>query len=229
MIGELIHIDKILTLALNGSISLFLDGVATSATATLTWIPLAVVFLYIVIKNNDMSGIFMIVAAVGLCIFIADQTASTIFKPMICRYRPANDPQLMYLVDIVNDYRGGRYGFFSSHAANTFAVATFCSLLVRYRNLSIGLFSWAVLNCWTRVYLGVHYVGDLIVGTFFGLIVGACVYGVFVRLRKHKTTLPRYYSETQTMTGYAIKDIQVLILVLVSTYIYVLFSALFIR
>ena len=229
MIGELIHIDKILTLALNGSFSLFLDGVATSATATLTWIPLAVVFLYIVIKNNDMSGIFMVIVAVGLCIFIADQTASTIFKPMICRYRPANDPQLMYLVDIVNDYRGGRYGFFSSHAANTFAVATFCALLVRYRLLPIGLFSWAILNCWTRVYLGVHYFGDLIVGMFFGIIVGAFVYGVFVRLRKHRTMLSRYYSETQTMTGYAIKDIQVLILALVSTYIYVLFSALFIK
>lgn len=229
MIGELIHIDEILTLVLNGSNSLFLDGVATSATATLTWIPLAVVFLYIVIKNNDMSGIFMVIIAVGLCIFIADQTASTIFKPMICRYRPTNDPQLMYLVDIVNDYRGGRYGFFSSHAANTFAVATFCALLIRHRMLTVGLFSWAILNCWTRVYLGVHYVGDLTVGMIFGLIAGAFVYGMFARLRKHRTMLPRYYSGTQTMTGYAIKDIQILILALVSTYVYVLFSALFIR
>ena len=119
--------------------------------------PLSILLFYLIIRNNDLPGIGGTPLALGLCILLADQMASTVFKPWVGRFRPTNDPSLMYAVDVVNGYRGGKFGFFSSHAANTMAIATFLSLLVRQKSLSLWLYSWALLNCWTRVYLGVHY------------------------------------------------------------------------
>lgn len=182
MLEHLIAADRALTLALNGSDSLFFDGLAWTATSTVVWMPLALVLLYVVIRNNDFPGIFLTVCSVACCILVADQVASSVFKPLVMRFRPTHDPELMFLVDTVNDYRGGLYGFFSSHASNTFAVATFVSLLMRRRGLTLTLFFWALFNCWTRVYLGVHFVGDLLVGALFGLLTGVAVYALHLRL-----------------------------------------------
>ena len=126
-------------------------------TATVTWLPAVVVLLYVIIRAGEMRDICLTVLALALCILLADQVASGIFKPLVARPRPAGDPSLMYLVDVVGGYRGGKYGFFSSHASNTFAVAVFLSLLVRHKPFTWVLLSWALLNCWSRVYLGVHW------------------------------------------------------------------------
>ena len=145
------HIDQILTLWLNGSHSLYVDGIAWAATHTVTWIPTMIVLVYVIVRNNNLSGMATVILSLGLCILLADQVASTICKPLVARFRPTNDPFIMYSVDVVNAYRGGNYGFFSSHAANTTAVATFLSLIIRHRPLTWCVYSWALLNCWTRV------------------------------------------------------------------------------
>ena len=85
----------------------------------------------------------------------------------------------MHVVDVVHDYRGGSYGFFSAHASNTFSVAVFLSLLFRRRLLGLLVVSWAVINSYTRIYLGVHYLGDVLVGTLFGLLIGSSMYGLY--------------------------------------------------
>ena len=141
MLEQLIELDRHITLALNGSSSLFFDGVAKTATSTFTWIPMALVFLYVIVRNNKFRDICFIIVSMALCVLISDQVASGICKPLFERYRPAQDPSLMYMVDIVDGYRGGLYGFFSSHAANTFSVALFVSLLIRHKALSMGLVS----------------------------------------------------------------------------------------
>ena len=153
MLETLRHIDQTLTLFLNGSQSLFLDGVAATATQTATWIPVAVVLLYVLIRNNNLRAVGTILLAIALSILLADQGASSVCKPRFGRLRPTHEPSIMYAIDVVNGYRGGKFGFISSHAANTFAVATLLTLLVRGRRLAIVLFGWALLNCWTRVYL----------------------------------------------------------------------------
>ena len=127
MLQTLNQIDQTLTLSLNGSHSLFLDGVAATATQTITWMPVAVVLLYVVIRNNDLRAVGTIVLAIALSILIADQGASSICKPLFGRLRPTHEPSIMYAVDVVNGYRGGKFGFISSHAANTFAVTTLLS------------------------------------------------------------------------------------------------------
>jgi len=205
MFEQILQADRALTLWLNGSDSLFMDGIAWTATSTAVWMPLAVALLYTIIRNNDLPDIFLIILSVALGILIADQVASSLFKPMVARLRPSHDPELMYLVQTVNGYRGGLYGFFSSHASNTFAVATFLTLLLRRRGVALVLFAWALLNCWTRVYLGVHYVGDLLVGAAFGAMTGTCMFCLYRRtsklLRQHSTCQARISACTQTEEG----------------------------
>lgn len=224
MLEQILELDQRLTLFLNGSDSLFWDGVARTATHTATWIPLAVVLLYVIIRNNDARNIGLILLSMGLCVLIADQVASGICKPLFARYRPAQNPSIMYLVDIVDGYRGGKYGFFSSHAANTFSLALFVSLLIRHKALTCGLISWALLNCWTRVYLGVHYVGDLLVGTIFGSAVGVLIYFLFKKVSKLEID-ESHRPEIQTSTGYSPDDAHLLLSALLLSYIYVVIRA----
>lgn len=112
---ELIQFDQRLLLALNGSDSLFWDHFMTGITSTVAWLPVAVVLIYVIIKNNSMREVGLIIGMVALAILVADQFSSSFCKPYFARFRPAQDPQLMYLVDVVDGYRGGRYGFISSH------------------------------------------------------------------------------------------------------------------
>lgn len=176
MFDKILQFDTQLTLLLNGSDSQWLDQFALVSTATITWIPLATLLVYVLVRNNKWENFLIVVLGIALAITLADQMASGICKPLVARLRPTQDPALAHVIDIVGDYRGGRYGFFSSHAANTCAVATFLALLFRNRALTIALYSWSLLNCWTRVYLGVHYVGDLLVGVLWGVFVGWVVY-----------------------------------------------------
>lgn len=209
MLEQIINTDTALTLLINGSHSLWLDGFAMAVTSTITWIPAALILLYVIIRHGDTRDIILTVLAVGLCVLIADQIASGLFKPLVGRWRPTNDPILMLSVDVVNGYRGGRFGFFSSHAANTFAIATFLALLIRHRLLSIVMFTWAMLNGWSRIYLGVHYLGDVLVGTLCGILVGTFVYWLYGHLcSKRERVVPSF--DVQTASGFAILDARLL-------------------
>ncbi len=222
MLEQLDQLDRALTLAINGSDSIFLDGIAMAATATVTWIPVAAVLLYVILKNNRPWEALLIVLGIALAITLADQVASSVCKPFFQRYRPSQDPEIMHLVDIVNGYRGGRYGFFSSHAANTFAVAVFVSLLTRHRGLSCALVSWAVLNCWTRLYLGVHYVGDVLAGTLWGIFAGWLAYRLCLGLHS------RFASAPPLSQNYADRDVRLLIYSLLLTYLALPFAGIII-
>jgi undecaprenyl-diphosphatase len=179
MLETLNNIDTQLTLLLNGSDSVMLDTIAVTATKTGTWIPLGILLLYVLIRMKHWKNALLVVLCVALAITLADQMASGIFKPLVARLRPSHNPELQGVIDLVGDYRGGRYGFFSSHAANTCAVAVFLSLLFRNKLFTLAICSWALVNSWTRLYLGVHYVGDITVGLLWGTFVGWMVYRLY--------------------------------------------------
>ena len=180
---ELIHFDKQLLLWCNGSDSLFIDYMVTTLTNAKTWIPLYLALLYVVVKNNKSAKeVFYILAAAGLCVFLAGGLDDMIVKPLVARWRPTHDPEIGMLVDVVDGYRGGNYGFFSAHACNTFSIAVFFSLLMRFRPLVAAMILWSLTNCWTRLYLGVHYPGDITVGLIWGGIVGYVVYRLYCRV-----------------------------------------------
>lgn len=223
---QLIELDKHLLLALNGSESLYFDMLMHTLTNAWTWVPLYISLLYIVLNNNEnVQKIVLILACVGLCVLLAGTVDDAIVKPMVARWRPTHDPQIGMLVDIVDGYRGGDYGFFSAHASNTFSIAVFFCWLIRSRLLSTTLVIWSLINCWTRIYLGVHYPGDILVGLTWGAIVGTAVYIFYYRMARHFSAKMNYVSSHYTTTGYQRKDINVPISVFVFTLLYAFLRA----
>jgi len=222
----LIELDKELLLAVNGSSSLFLDGLVKTLTTATTWIPLYVALFYLVLKNNDsVQKILLIVACAGLCVFLAGSLDDMIVKPTVARWRPTHDPQIGVLVDIVNGYQGGNYGFFSAHASNTFSIAVFFSLLIRSRMLTSFLVLWSLINCWTRMYLGVHYPGDILCGLLWGGLVGTGVWWLHGRIARRWAVSRSFVSVQYTSAGYQVDDVDVVISVLCFTFVYAILRA----
>lgn len=222
----LIQFDKQLLLAINGSDSLFVDGLAVALTTAATWIPLYLALFFLVLRNNEnMRQILLIVGCAALCVVLAGTVDDTIVKPGVARLRPTHDLQIGMAVDVVNGYRGGSYGFFSAHAANTFSIAVFFSLLVRSGMLSFLLVLWSLVNCWTRMYLGVHFPGDILCGLLWGGLSGTSVYYLYYRVSGRMPARMNFISSQYTSTGYQLMDVDVVIGVLFLTFIYTIIRA----
>ena len=226
---ELIQFDKQLLLMLNGSDSAYLDGVVMTLTNAFTWVPLYLALLFVVIKNNvNWKNVLLIVGCAGLCVLLAGTVDDEIVKPLVARWRPTHDPQIGSLVDVVDGYRGGNYGFFSAHASNTFSIALFFSQLVRSRQLTVALVVfYSLVNCWTRLYLGVHYPGDITVGLLWGALVAVAVYRLYSLVQARLCPVRRNTSARYTSSGYEHHTIYVPLFVLVLTYAYALVRPLF--
>ncbi len=224
-VTDWIAFDQQLLLRLNGSDSLFWDNLMTGITSTVAWLPAGVVLFYVFFKNNSMREVGLVVVFFALTILVADQFSSSFCKPYFARFRPTQDPQLMYLVDVVDGYRGGLYGFISSHAANTFGVFAFVSLLVRNAWMTCSLGFWAALCSYSRIYLGVHYPGDILCGTVWGLLSGGLCYLLFVYCRRKLSPEKRFISSQYTSTGYAVADLDLFQTVLYLTYVVLLLRA----
>ena len=223
----LVDIDRTLLAFFNGSESLYVDNLAVALTSGFTWIPLYMSLLYVVIKNSEtMKQIMLVIGCVCLCIILSDGLADFIMKPMVGRFRPSQDPLLKYAVDVVNGTRGTLYGFFSAHASNTFCIAVFFSLLVRNSKFVTAMIAWSLVNCWTRMYLGLHYPGDILAGLLWGGMVGAFVYFVYIKAYLRMYPDFNYISSQYTTTGYNRVDIDIVLLVLTLTLLYAVMRSL---
>lgn len=205
MLDQLITYDQWLLLVVNHWHCAWADTAMWIISGKATWIWLYVLMIamvfrrcYALSKTHSLRlpwwaiGLLTVVAVAGSA-GIADFVSSGIIKHAVCRWRPTHDPGLSALVHIVNGYRGGRFGFVSSHAADTFAAALAFSLFWNYTSdnkkranllVTLPLMIWVLLNCYSRVYLGVHYPGDIVGGLCVG---GAVAALLFLGLR---TVLP---------------------------------------
>ena len=172
MVEKILVYERDLFFMLNGSDSPFLDRFMWLYSGKAVWLPLAFFILVVLLYKKKWRESILILLAIVLVITLCDQFASHVCKPIFTRFRPTHHPDFMDQVKTVFDYRGGRYGFISSHAANAFGFATFMSLLFRYRLFTWTIFLWAALTAYTRVYLGVHFISDIVPGAIAGVFFG---------------------------------------------------------
>ena len=192
MLEQLLHIDTEILLAINGWHAPWADTLMWIVSAKETWIPLYLLLVGLLVwryRKPAMTSvkwlqkvpacvvmIVMIVMAVGAADFIA----SGILKDLVARPRPSRVPELEGVLHIVNGYRSGQYGFVSSHAANTMACGLLFALIWRKKIATIGLMLWVAMNCYSRMYLGVHYPLDIIGGLVVGALVAVAAYGALL-------------------------------------------------
>ncbi len=180
MLETLQQLDQQILIFLNGFHSPFWDKFMWVFTGKWTWIPMYATILYVLLKNFNIYISVFTTIAIALTILYADQICASAIRPMVERMRPSNlDNPISDIIHIVNGKRGGRYGFPSCHAANSFALAFFIMLLFKRGWLTLFMLLWATTNSYSRVYLGVHYPGDLIAGLIVGLSGALIVYYLY--------------------------------------------------
>ncbi|HLN53799.1 MAG TPA: phosphatase PAP2 family protein [Lentimicrobium sp.] len=193
----LTELDRNLFLAINGWYSPFFDTLMYWLSQKFIWAPLYAVLLFMIWKVYR-KGFLIALPLIVLMVTLTDQVSVLFFKDVFERLRPCHDPALEGLVRIIRNHCGGSYGFISSHASNTFGVAVFSGtvLRIRYKWVLPVLLFWASAICYSRVYLGVHFPGDVIVGAIVGAITGYLIvllfYWLIRKMRmKHLNVSPK--------------------------------------
>lgn len=188
MLEQLIHIDTEILLAINGWHAPWADRLMWIISAKATWIPLYALLIGLLAwryrkpASRSMKWLqkvpvcVVLIVVIAAAIGLADFIASGILKEWVARPRPTRVPELEGVLHLVNGYKSGRYGFVSSHAANTMACALLFSLIWRNKIATIGLMLWVAMNCYSRMYLGVHYPTDILGGLIVGSLVAVAAY-----------------------------------------------------
>lgn len=170
---------------------IFLNSLGTSTwdpfwmayTSKFNWIPLYAILLYLIFKQMQLKAFLTTIVVVTLMILVTDQTTN-LFKNGFHRLRPCHLAELIDGMRLVKSYCGGQYGFFSGHASNTMAAAVFIGLTLkkRFKFLFPILIVWAIMMGYSRIYIGVHYPLDVLLGMLFGILLGTLFYKLNVYL-----------------------------------------------
>ena len=193
MIEKLLHSDTEILLAINGWHAPWADTLMWIISAKATWIPLYLLLIGLLVWRyrkpaptavkwlQRVPACVVMIVVIALAVGAADFIASGILKDLVARHRPTRVPELEGVLHLVNGYRSGQYGFVSSHAANTMACGLLFSLIWRNKIATCGLMLWVAANCYSRMYLGVHYPTDILGGLIVGSLVAVVAYWLLDR------------------------------------------------
>jgi undecaprenyl-diphosphatase len=187
MLEKIKELDTNLFVYLNGLGSETYDKLWLIITSQLNWTPIFLLMFYLIYKKIGGKQTLYLLLFIAVLIAFTDQTCN-LFKHTFERLRPCNNPELKSIIRIVQVRQS--YSFFSGHAANTMAVATFLFLVLKNRIKYLGfIFLWPLIFAYSRIYLGLHYPGDILAGYFFGALFGSLIYLVYRKLK------PQYFPE----------------------------------
>ena len=191
----LIDVDTALTLAINNHFSPFFDAFMYDFSRKLVWIPFYASLLFIVVVNLKWRIALIACISIGIIFFVCNHLSAEYLRFIVERMRPSNpDNPISAQVHIVNNYRGGPFGFPSAHAANVFGLGVYIYLLLKNHQIGILMVLWSVLTAYSRIYLGVHYLGDVAVGAMLGTLIALAVY--YLPTKWYKPQVPKRLNYT---------------------------------
>lgn len=181
MLENMRTIDSVVMITANFHGPSYLDFLLFNISSKLIWVPLVIAIIYTFLKGGATLRQAVVLILVSVAIVAACDQLSGVVKRLVERPRPSHNDAISYLLHYVNNYHGGRYGFVSSHAANCFGMSVWLMLLTRNRAAKLSLFTLSALVCYSRIYLGVHYPLDVLMGACLGACTGTAAYLLCVR------------------------------------------------
>lgn len=188
MLDTLSSLERDILLLINGFHSAWGDCFMYYITGKIAWIPMYLAMAWVLYKNLKLNTFLLILVAIAATIALTDQVCSSLLRPIFMRLRPSNlDNPIHNYIHLIYDHRGGKYGMPSCHGANTIALFVWMFYLLRKRLVTIFVGFWVLLECYSRMYAGVHYPGDLLAGLLVGSIIAyLCILLTYYILFTHE-------------------------------------------
>lgn len=181
MLENVLTYERDLFLWLNGLHNAVLDNFLWIYTGWPVWFPFILFLIIAFIYKKPWREWLPVIGGLVLVAGMGVLSVEFLIKPYFTRFRPTFHPDFMNDIKTLYDFSGeGLYGFISGHATFSFALATFTSLLLRYKPYTITVYIWAIIMVYSRIYLGVHFLTDILAGTLMGICIGLIVYYLYV-------------------------------------------------